>query len=154
MCECGCTSNDQKFRLLGPAGTLYIVTLSGHCTNCDAPSGICIEQIDRTHTLYWEYQNGEFGCKPLKFEDWPDSKGVAIATGMRKHEFVKAVAHHLVGIQPNGGLFDDKGYIDDAGAEVVVEEMYEDSQKRPALVVAKQADESSKEVTHTSQDHQ
>ena len=129
--------NDRKYWLRGPHEMLYIVTLSGHCRNCDAPPGVLIERIDETHVLYRKSRRRDFNCLEMKLAEWPESEGVAIVTGMRQNEFVKAVSRHLVGIQPNGGLFDDKGYIDDDGAEVIAEEMYEDSQRRPKLVVAK-----------------
>lgn len=132
MCECGCSSNDERYRLLGPDRLLYIITLSGHCASCDAPAGMSIEEIDEKHSLYWEYQNGDFNCESLRFEKWADSKGVAIITGMRKHEFVKAMMPHLVGVSSDE--MGDNGTIDEDGAEVIAEEMYDESQTRPVLL--------------------
>lgn len=94
MCECGCVSNDEKYRLLGPDKTLYIITLSGHCTSCDAPPGVSIEQIGENDSFFWDYQNGDLGCKPLKFEKWSDSEGVAIVTAithLTHHDCLKMI---------------------------------------------------------------
>jgi hypothetical protein len=125
---------DERYRLLGPDKLLYIITLSGHCTSCDAPPGISIEEIDETHSLYREYQDGEFNCEPLVFEKWADSMGVAIITGMRQHEFVKAMSQHLVGVSSDE--MGEDGTIDADGAEVIAEEMYNDSQSRPTILRA------------------
>lgn len=132
MGECGCTTNDRRYRIPGPDKTFYLLTLSGACENCDAPPGITIEVITPEHTLYREYKRGEFNDGQLKFEKWRDSRGVAIVCGMRKHEFVKAILPHLIGLDSKE--LGDEGKLDEAGAEVVIEEMYDDSQTRPAIV--------------------
>ena len=132
MCECGCVSNDDKFSFPAPGKSLYILTLSGACKNCDAPAGVCIEMIAPDNVLYKEYKRGDFLNGPLEFEQWPDSKGIAVITGMRTHEFVEAMRNHLVGIDSRK-LGDDSGRIDTAGADVIAEEMYDDSQAMPQL---------------------
>lgn len=131
MCECGCVSNDEKYILPAPKKSLYIITLSGACTNCDVPPGICIERIDKNNILYKEYLRGDFGTK-LKLEDWQDSYGKCIITGYTKDKFVKSALKHLIGI--SSVEMGEDGRIDEFGAEVIAEDMYEDAQVFPQLV--------------------
>lgn len=137
MCECGCVYNDKKYLFPGPGNTRYILTLSGACLSCDAPSGFTIERVDSTNVLWQEFNRGEFLTGNLKFEKWPDSVGVAFITGMLKHEFVKVASPHLIGIDSRDFDDDDKsnGKIDEFGAEAILEEMYEDATMKPRLVV-------------------
>ena len=135
MCECGCTSNDDRFSFPGPGKSFYILTLSGGCVDCDAPSGVSIELIEPENVMFIDYRRGEFLNGKLKFEKWPDSKGAAIVTGLRKHEFVKALMSHLVGVSSDE--MGENGKIDEPGADVILDEMYEDSQVRPKLVAQK-----------------
>lgn len=134
MCECGCVSNDKKFVFPAPNRAIYILTLSGGCVSCDAPSAVVIELVEPTDTLYREYQAGEFLDGNLKFEQWPDSQGVAIKTGMIRSEFIKAMSRHLVGIGTDSGLFGDDGRLDAVGSDELLKEAYEDSQTRPTLI--------------------
>lgn len=136
MCECGCTGNDQHYRFPGPGKTFYILTLSGGCVSCDAPSGFTIERIDSTNILWENFNRGEFLDGNLHFEKWPDSVGVAVVTGMLKHEFVAATKSHLIGIDSRDFQDDEAadGKIDEIGAETILEEMHEDAQTRPKLV--------------------
>jgi pyruvate-formate lyase-activating enzyme len=133
MCECGCVGNDERYLFPGPGKTLYILSLSGCCLNCYSPSGFTIERVDSTNVLWKEFNRGEFLTGNLKFEKWPDSVGVAIITGMVRHEFVDATKSHLIGIDPKD-FADNDGLIDGIGAETILEEMYKDAQKRPQLV--------------------
>lgn len=131
MCECGCSSNDERYTFPAPSrDAFYMLTIAAACPDCDAPPGISIELIDKTNVLWKDYKRGEFIDGKLKFEKWPDSKGVAIVTGMRRHEFVKAVAKHLIGTKAND-LADENGLFDDVAAETIAEELYEDSLTRP-----------------------
>lgn len=132
MCECGCELNAERYSFAGPGKSFYVLTLRGECLNCDAPPGISIEVIEPGHCLFDEYRRGEFTDGLLKFEKWPDNMGVAIVTGMRRHEFVKAMASHLVGLAVED--FSERGKIDRISAETILEEMYEDSQTKPTLV--------------------
>ena len=84
MGECGCTMNDNRYRLAGPGGTFYVVTLSGNCLDCDSSTGITIEHITPSHPLWEEYGRGGYIDGPLPLEKWADGKGVAIVCGMRK----------------------------------------------------------------------
>jgi hypothetical protein len=131
MCECGCTMSDDKYRLPGPGKSFYLVTLAGMCKNCDAPPGVTIELIEPTNSMYREYKGDDYGVSPLKLEKWADSLGVAIITGMRQHEFVKATQSHLIGLNSHdfGGP-----KLDQIAAETILEELYDDSQVRPTLV--------------------
>lgn len=132
MCECGCTSNDDRYTFPGPGDSFYLLSLAGDCRSCDAPSGITLELIEPSNTLYEEYKRGTFTRGKLKFEKWPDSKGVAIITGMCMHEFIAALRSHLIGV--SSVELGENGLIDDAGAEVILEEMYEDAQVQPKLL--------------------
>lgn len=136
MCECGCTSNDDRYTLPGPGRSFYVISLSNACINCDAPPGVTIEHIEPGHVLYAEYSDSQFEFinGPLPLEKWPDGPGVVITTGMRRCEFIKAFKDHLIGVDSRqfGGE-----QIDDIGAEVILEEMYPDSQVRPTCVVPK-----------------
>lgn len=132
MCECGCVMNWDRYTFPAPNKALYLLSISPHCDNCDAPVGVSIELIEQTNTLYKEYKKGDFSDGPLKFEQWPDTKGAAIVCGLRKHEFVQAVLPHLVGIDSR--KMGENGAIDKFGAEVIAEEMYNDVQCRPKLL--------------------
>lgn len=126
MCECGCTSNDLRYWFPAPGNNVYILTLSHGCTDCDAPSGITIERIDKKSNLWRDredYLDGE-----LEFSKWPDSEGAVVITGMLKHEFVKALTPHLIET--------DLDELDEIGAEVLLEEAYEDSVTKPRIVVS------------------
>ena len=127
MCECGCVGNDDKYTLPGPDGSFYVLSLSVPCENCDAPPGISIQKSQHGQPL------DEF-TRALEFQDWPDGPGVAIVTGMRKCEFIKAMASYLIGIRVNKV---EDGRIDKFYAEVVIEEMYPDSQIQPRVVCQK-----------------
>lgn len=124
--------NDDRFTFPGPRKSFYLLTLSGGCADCAAGPGFSIELIEPSHTLYKDYKRGHFNTEKLAFEDWPDSKGVAIITGPRRHEFVKSVLQHLVGVSSDE--LGENGKIDEIGAEVILEEMYEDAMFRPVLV--------------------
>lgn len=133
MCECGCIGNDQKYRLPGPGEAIYLISLSVACENCDAPSGVSIELLQPSSATFKEYTADEmYGVEPLELNDWPDSKGVGIVTGMLKDEFIKAMVPHLVGVDSR--KLGENGVLDEVGAEVIVEEMYADSWLQPAIV--------------------
>ena len=133
MCECGCTLSDRKYKFPGPGKSFYIVSLCGWCVSCDAPSGVTIERIDSKHILYEEYKRGDFLEGDLTFDNWADTVGAAIVTGMTSAEFVRATKSHLIGV--NSKDFGRDGKISEIGANEILEEMYEEAQKRPTLVV-------------------
>lgn len=135
MCECGCVSSDRHFRFPASGDSFYILTLQGACVDCDGAPSIRIELVEPSNTLYEEYVRGDFLDGDLAFEECPDSKAVSIVCGMRRHEFVKAMMAHLVGV--DSSELGEDGTIDEAGAEVILEEMYEDSQTQPRVLVAK-----------------
>lgn len=130
MCECGCTMNDDHYLLPGPGTSFYVITLRGHCLNCDAGTSVVIEKMEPgTHGHGWfrEEHNSE---GEFPFEDWADGKkGRTIVTGMQRHEFVNKLKGELIG---NAGV-DDEGNIDDVAAEVILEEMYDAAQTKPKL---------------------
>lgn len=125
MCECGCTSNDERYWFPAPGSCVYLLTITRGCVDCDAAAGVSIELITKSdfRKYHREFVDGE-----LKFEDWSDSRGVAIVTGFRKHEFVKAMLPNFVGTELT--MFEG-GVIDEVSAEVLLEEAYEDSVVRP-----------------------
>lgn len=134
MCECGCPENWTRYRFPAPNRAFYLLTLMGPCTNCDGSSGFTIEL-----------------CKPGSFEhgyygkDWPEALdgklplekwgngnlGVSFETGMRAHEFNKKLMPHLIGVDSRE--LGENGKLDEFGAEVILDEMYEDAQMKPAL---------------------
>jgi hypothetical protein len=114
----------------GPRRTVYLVTFQRACTNCDGPSGITIEKFDSAEKLK-EYRGGYDIPPAIEFAQWPESLGVAIITGHRKHEFVKALKNQLMGIDSKDF---GKGPLDEIAAETILEEMYEDSVVTPELV--------------------
>lgn len=133
MCECGCTSNDERFLFPAPGGKVYMLTLSRGCASCDSPSGVIIERISKSDIHAKEpdlYTDGE-----LKFETWNDTEGVAIVTGLRKHEFVNALKESLVGVEVG-----EDGALDEIGAEVILEEAYDDSVVKPHFPIAVDAE--------------
>ncbi len=135
MCECGCSSNFLEYTLPAPNNKLYLLTICQVCVSCDAGLGFSIELIDKANCLFKEYKSGEMGDGPLHLEDWQSSRGslgASVIMGLRKHEFVNAVKHHLVGIDPRQISKADK--IDVFAAEVIAEEMYQDAQARPKVL--------------------
>lgn len=142
MCECGCTGNADRYKFPAPNGAFYLLSLYPHCTNCDVPSGFTIELIEPgTHQFqYWteDFPDGING--ELPFENWErtESKGVSIVCGLRVEEFIEKLKSHLIGVDSNE--LGDDGVIDEDGADVIVEEMYEDAQVQPALVKDDSAD--------------
>jgi hypothetical protein len=136
MCECGCVANDERYTLPGPGKSFYLVTLSAGCVDCDGPAGVSIELIEPGTFAHRYYRDPYHTDGPLKFENWSDSKGAAIVTGFRRCEFVKAMRKHLIGLDSNE--MGENGQIDEAGADVIAEEMFEDSQRRPELVISRE----------------
>lgn len=137
MCECGCVSNDEHYKFPGPGDTYYLLTLSGGCGDCDAPAGVCIRHIKPGEFNYWWYKNKENRDGLLTFEMWGDgSGGAAVKTGMVQSEFVKSARGHLIGIDPKD-FGDNDGLIDGFGADVILEEMFDDvaSRLRPTVIV-------------------
>jgi hypothetical protein len=120
MCECGCTSNDERYTFQTPGKFVYVLTITKGCVECDGAAGVQIERIEKKRMKDW-YQ--DFIDGELLFEKWSDSEGVAIITGHRKHEFVNALKPHLIDT--------DMDEMDEIGAEVTLEEMYNDSVVRP-----------------------
>ena len=47
MCECGCLSMGEFFKLPGPKNIIYIIQKYPGCHNCDAPCGVSIRKIDK-----------------------------------------------------------------------------------------------------------
>jgi hypothetical protein len=131
MCECGCQTNWERYTFPAPGGAIYLLTIAGHCENCDGGSFMRIELIDKSNTLFSHYKSGEFINGSLKFCNWPDSKGVEVGFGHTKSEFAKAMIPHLAGIDVNE--LGDHGILDEAGAEVIAEEMYAEMQVVPSL---------------------
>lgn len=132
MCECGCVGNDDKYVLPGPGESIYVLRLAGECVNCDAPPGIFVEQLSPGDFEFEHVTDEMYGYTPLALNDWPDGKGVAIVTGMRKQEFIKAMLPHLIGVDSR--TLGENGVLDEAGADVIAEEMYADSQVQPSVV--------------------
>lgn len=127
--ECGCSEFDLRYTFPGPGGCLYLLTLSRACMNCDSPSGVSIERIQPGHFYYGKEERKDFTDGELKFEQWSDTEGVAIITGMLRSEFIAALSKHLIGVSSEELGVDGK--IDRAGADVILEEMYADAIVRP-----------------------
>lgn len=129
MCECGCVSNDKRFTLTGPGDSYYLITLRGHCKECDGSSVVLIELLEpgtHGHGYYRDYTSG-----PLPFDKWPDSMGVTINVGMTDQEFRAKLAPHLIGLDSKE--LGDDGVLDDAAVDVLLEEMYDDAQTFPSI---------------------
>lgn len=134
MCECGCVMNDKKLTFPGPGKTLYLLTLSAGCVDCDAPSGVSIERLNPGNFMYSKQDREDFSDGELEFENWGDNvEGVGIVTGMLRHEFIKALAKHLIGVSAEE--MGENGKIDEAGAEVILEEAFDDSVVMPHFPV-------------------
>ena len=132
MCECGCSINNETYRLAGPNRSVYLITFQGACTYCDGPSGIQIERFASPAALK-EYA---FDLPPeLPLEKWPESMGCCIVTGHRKHEFVEALKNSLIGLKSDD-FADKKGDgLDDIAVETILEDMYDESVVTPRVPV-------------------
>lgn len=136
MCECGCGMRDKKYWFPGPSESYYVLTLSVACVDCDSPPGVTIELIEPGTPMFDIYKQEEYLDGALAFQLWGgQTKGVAVITGMRKHEFVSVMKSHLTGI--NSKEYSDSGVIDEDGAEVIAEEAYGDSWVQPHIVQPK-----------------
>lgn len=133
MCECGCVSNQKRYRFPAPGKGFYVLTLIPHCVDCNGPIAVSIELIAPSSVIYREVRAGDYIAGDLPFEQWPDSKGVLVECGRMKHDFVDVLKRHLAGV--DSSEIGEDGVIDDAGAEVILEEMYDDAQCSPRLVV-------------------
>lgn len=135
MCECGCVYSDEHYRFPGPGESFYLLTIHGGCKECDSPTGVEIEHVLPGTFNHEYYGDPEHFNGNLKFEDWADKRlGVAIACGMLSSEFVAATRNHLIGIDSKDFAADRKRTIDDDGADAILEEMFDDAIKRPAIV--------------------
>lgn len=134
MCECGCVTNDEHYKFPGPGKTFYVLTIHGGCVSCDSPPLIDIEHVSPgTHQFDW-YQELDSLDGDLPFEKWADGRrGMAIACGWLRHEFIKAGMSHLVGVSTDE--MGEEGKIDESGADVILEEMFDDVTFRPRLIV-------------------
>lgn len=131
MCECVCVANDDRYTFPGPGKSFYLLTLSGGCISCDAPSGVSIERVKPGDFLhkYVKENRDTYTCGELSFEKWSDSEGVGIVTGFRQHEFIAALLSHLVGVSSDE--MGEDGKIDEDGADVILEEMFSDAVVKP-----------------------
>lgn len=132
MCECGCVMNWERYKFPANGDAFYLLTLKNHCVDCDGKTGVMIELIEPGTFEFKFYSDVHNIDGDLQFEQWRDGKGVAIACGLFKHEFVKKLSPHLVGIDSNE--MGESGLIDECSAEVILEEMYDDAQLQPAIV--------------------
>jgi hypothetical protein len=132
MCECGCVYNDRRYKFPAPNRAFYVLTLHSACTNCYTPSGVAIELVEPGTALYKEVKSPDFTEGVLRFEKWPDSKGVGVVCGFTREEFVKACASHLIGVN-SIELGDGSGELDDVAAEEILVEMYTDASPQPRL---------------------
>jgi hypothetical protein len=139
MCECGCSGNADHYVLPGPNRSVYLITLQSACINCDGPDGITIELFPSKRAVreYLCWADDEFP-ETVPLDKWPCSKGACISTGRTKGEFIETMKKQFVGFQPKGLLDEGQDAFDENAAEVIVEEMYEDSTMRPKLVRAKE----------------
>jgi len=132
MCECGCTSNDKRYTIPGPGKSYYLVTLRGHCVECSGHSAVLIDLLEPGSHDHEYYNDADMIDGPLPLREWDDKKSCTIVTGMLREEFVSKLAGHLVGIDCDE--MGDDGRIDEDGAEVILEEMYDQSQTFPCFV--------------------
>lgn len=132
MCECGCVSNDKKFTLDGPKKSYYLVTLRGHCKECDGPAVVLIELLEPGTHDYGYYKTPEYTHGPLPLGKWSDSMGTTIAVGMTRDEFRDKMASHLLGL--NSEELGEDGVLDEAAVDVLLEDMYDDAQTFPTIV--------------------
>ena len=133
MCECGCGLRNKYYRFPGPGEAFYLLTLTVACRNCCAPSGVCIQLCERGTFDFDYYSDDDHITGQLPFTNWGDSQGVAITTGMEIDQFTAAIRNHLIGV--GAEMFGDNDAIDGDGADVIIEEMYEDAQTMPSIVV-------------------
>jgi len=63
MCECGCSSCGEFWKLPGPKGIFYIIQKYPGCKGCSAPCGIDIQKIGKENPDY-DFHNE---TKELKF---------------------------------------------------------------------------------------
>ena len=131
MCECGCIGTDVYYTLAGPGASIYLVTLSRACKECDAPDAVTIEQFASRKDLK-SWCCGELPPS-LPLKHWNHSNGVAILTGRRHDEFIKAQLSNLIGVVSDDLTDKPSEGLDSTAAEVILDEMYPDSIFQPTL---------------------
>lgn len=111
MCECGCSMNNETYRLPGPKGMM-------------------IERFKNEASL----EKYAFELPPeLPLEKWPESMGCAIITGFRKHEFAKSLKSGLVGLKSDEFADKPGAGLDEIAAETILEDLYDESTVTPHL---------------------
>lgn len=132
MCECGCVGNWSRYRLPAPGGDFYLISLITPCTNCDGGSGVRIELITTGSFEHEFYQREHYTAGEFPMLPYGDNKGNEIGTGFRQHEFIEALKSHLIGL--DSVEMGEDGVLDEAAAEVILEEMYDDAQYHPEII--------------------
>lgn len=86
MCECGCTTNNEAYRLPGGKGFFYVIELYAGCDNCTAGPGVLVRKITRESYDHEDVKDAQL--LPLHTHD----KGMtecAIALGLDPDTFRK-----------------------------------------------------------------
>lgn len=122
MCECGCTSGNQVFKLKAPKGWYIIEFLRG-CDYCSVGPGIQIHHPEAIDPMYFGFDNTE------DMESIPDlpilGKGehcvTMIKCGLDPGEVQKAAVRCFVGREL------ELNPIDTISAEIMGEEFWEEA---------------------------
>lgn len=123
--------NDRRYTLPGPGEVYYLITLRGHCKDCDGPSTVLIETCVPGTFWHGYYKDENHSNGPLPFEKWSESQGCMITTGMSVEQFQAALSSYLVGI--NSDELGEDGVLDETAVEIILDEMYDDAQTRPTV---------------------
>jgi hypothetical protein len=63
MGECGCSSNEiPLFRVPGPKGLVYILSVYPSCDDCDTPAGVTLDVYDKERAE---------ACEMMRVEEYP-----------------------------------------------------------------------------------
>ena len=130
MCECGCTMNNDVYRLPGGKGFLYVVELYAGCRNCTAPPGVVIHRITPGH---WDY-NRLKDVELLPLHKFDSGEECAIKVGLDPDEFAKAVDE-----QVNGYDVGQKKLLDEHDAYEIAAMVWDEAvHGAPALIEVKE----------------
>lgn len=126
MCECGCTMNNEAYRLPGGKGFFYLLEMYAGCRDCDAGPAVLVRRITPDTIDYDEAKDAPL----LPFFTVSGLTECPITLGLTPDEFVKAATPSINGYTVGGRTRLDK---DDA-YEIAQEVWQEAVRRRPELI--------------------
>jgi hypothetical protein len=120
------------YTLPGPDGTVYALIFQPKCVDCCGPDVVIIQKWPSRKALE-EIEFEPVPELPMYHRNYCDE--AIIVTGRTHGEFIKALSHHLIGLDTaNIMKYRDNKCLDNLAAEIILEDMYADATCTPRLV--------------------